>query len=242
VTGTSAEPSAPSAASRGTLDAEHVLSQLADGVIVADMQMRIVYANVAAAELLGWGDGELPGQDLVAVVPVRLRERHRAGFLRYATTGERRLVGAGAVQLRALRRDGTEVDVDLTLGATEDSSGEALTVATLRDVSTRVALERRLAVTPYLEASLELAHVLQRSSTVDEGLRAALPRSAGTSTGSWRRSGCLRSTRRRCPAWRSGWRRARRSTPSPRRRARRHWSSTPICPAARGRRRARRQH
>jgi len=133
-----------------------LLDGLADGVIVAESTNRIAYVNAAVAALLGWEPPALIGEPLTSIVPERLRSAHAAGFERFFGGGDPRLVGGGSIRLPALRRDGTEVEIELTLAAPELASGDAIVVATLRDLSDRVALEESAARTNYLEAMREL--------------------------------------------------------------------------------------
>lgn len=83
-------------------------------VIVADDANRIVYANAATAELLGWPEGDLVGRRLLAIIPPHLREAHLAGFTRVQLGGAARILGRPVV-VPALRRDGTTVEVRLTI-------------------------------------------------------------------------------------------------------------------------------
>ena len=126
------------------LDYRSVLKGFADAVIAADEHGTIVFANTAAERLLGWDDGGLAGQPLVAIQPERLRDAHRGGFKRYLDTRVPQLLGR-PVRLPALHRDGSEIDVELVISAHPlDGQGE-LFVAALRDLRDRVELERQLA-------------------------------------------------------------------------------------------------
>lgn len=164
------------------LDWSGILDVLGDGVVAADRTGTVVYANTAVERLLGWPGGGLKGQPLVVLMPERLQPLHEAGFQRYLATGVARLIGR-AVRVPALRRDGTEVDIELTLSSQRDE----LFVACLRDLRDRVELERQLAVTRYMAAAtgaaarlserLELDHVLDvATSTLARDLDAALAR------------------------------------------------------------------
>lgn len=82
--------------------------------LIGDDHNRIIGASSAAVSLLGWGPGELVGQRLLAVIPDRLREQHVAGFTRGVVNGDHRLLGQ-PLQLPALRKDGTEIAITLTL-------------------------------------------------------------------------------------------------------------------------------
>jgi PAS domain S-box-containing protein len=90
-----------------------------------------------------------------ALVPERLRERHRAGITRYGATGHGPHIDSEALlELPALRKDGEEIFVELSLNpidagdgaadATADANGERYVLAVLRDVTRRREAEEAL--------------------------------------------------------------------------------------------------
>ncbi len=117
------------------LFAEEVASLQATAVatIVADDANQIIFVNDAAGELLGWDSDALVGQRLTIIIPPALRERHLAGFSRLQLTGEPTLLGR-PVDVPALRRDGSEVPVVLTISAVKGHAGRQ---------AFRASLERR---------------------------------------------------------------------------------------------------
>ncbi|HLH99895.1 MAG TPA: PAS domain-containing protein, partial [Acidimicrobiales bacterium] len=90
-----------------------VLDALADAVLILDEFGLITYANAQAHQLVGWEQGSLAGQPVASVVPPSLR-----GWL--PEPGERlderlsRPIGR-RLRISALRRDGTEVETEVTL-------------------------------------------------------------------------------------------------------------------------------
>lgn len=86
-------------------------------MIVADAATgRIVLWNPAAEGLFGYPAAEAIGLLVEALVPPVFKERHRAGMARYVTTGHGGLIDARtSVELLALRRDGSQVAVELSL-------------------------------------------------------------------------------------------------------------------------------
>ncbi|HEX2192381.1 MAG TPA: PAS domain S-box protein, partial [Acidimicrobiales bacterium] len=138
------------------VDSQRLLDGLADAVVVADESNRIVYVNASTEQLLGWPPGELVGRPLVTIIPESLRDAHRAGFARYLATREGRLVGGRPAQVPALRADGREVTVELTLTAHGLADGREVFVASLRDLSDRIALESERSVSRYLLTMREI--------------------------------------------------------------------------------------
>jgi PAS domain S-box-containing protein len=139
------------------LDYREALYSLGDGIVAADTTNNIVYVNKAAEQLLGWPDGSLVGQPLTVIQPRRLRNVHLEGFHRYLRTREPRLLAGATVRVPALRRDGTEIDIELTLSAQVTAGGQEIFVGSLRDLGQRIELERQLLVTNYLRATAQVA-------------------------------------------------------------------------------------
>lgn len=166
----------PSPIATGDLDTARLLDQLADGVIVADRDGRIVLMNRAAGRLAAADPEGLLGRPVADLIPERFRARHREGYRRLVEEGIGKLVGGPALRVSLLRADGSELDVDLaleTLGEPADS-GFAV-VASLRDVADRVALERQVDLTRYVRASVEVAARLQAAAGVEEAYGHVLP-------------------------------------------------------------------
>ena len=113
-------------------------------MVVADETNTIVWANRAASQLVGWPDHDLVGQPLTTLMPERFREMHMAGFERYVATREPTIMGR-PVRVPALRRDGTEVPIELVLNPLPSDSN-AMVAASLRSMEDRVELELRSVV------------------------------------------------------------------------------------------------
>lgn len=105
------------------------VSGATDAVLAADDADRVVAASPAAVRLLGYADEtEIVGSRLVSVIPERYRQAHLAGFTMHFLTGRAPLVGR-AVRVPALRRDGTEVEVTLTIHTDRTTDGRTVFVA-----------------------------------------------------------------------------------------------------------------
>ncbi|HEX5137275.1 MAG TPA: PAS domain S-box protein [Planctomycetota bacterium] len=124
---------------RSAQRAEGVVPQLLesapDAMIAADESDRITHVNGAAVRLLGYPRAELVGMDVGALAPERFRERHREAFRRYFANPRARLFAAEA-DFHVLRKDGTEVPVEISIAPLETGSRK-LVVGSLRDVSER---------------------------------------------------------------------------------------------------------
>ncbi|WP_409332702.1 SpoIIE family protein phosphatase [Trujillonella humicola] len=155
-----------------------LLASLPDAVVVADGAGRIAYVNAAVYGLLGYRPEDLVGRSLAVLMPERFRGGHGAGFARFRRTGEGKLVGA-TTQVPALHACGTEVAVDLTLSRLEPGPAAgpdgAVVVGVLRDASTTILLERQLAVTRYLAATLRVTAALTEAPDADVAFERLLP-------------------------------------------------------------------
>lgn len=153
-----------------------LLEALPDAVVVADRGGRIAYVNPAIAVLLGHAPDELLGRPLQVLMPDRFRDAHVEGFSRFRATGEGALVGS-TTRVPALHAAGHEIAIDLTLARLVPSGGDddALVVGVLRDASSTVLLERQLAVSRYLAATLRVTAALTEASDADVAFEGLLP-------------------------------------------------------------------
>ncbi len=100
--------------------------------IVADDTNRILAASPAALTLLGYPEGELVGQRLIAIIPDRYQQAHLGGFTMHLLSGRSTLIDT-TVRVPAVRKDGSELLVELTVRRRPSPSGRALFVAELSD-------------------------------------------------------------------------------------------------------------
>lgn len=146
-----------------------------EAVIVGDAERGTVALwNPAAESLFGYTSGEMVGKPISVLVPPNLRPRHEAGLARVAATGHGPLVdGGGAVELPAVRRDGVQITIELTLAPLTDIPGSGrFVLALIRDVSLRVRRRERL------EAALRAARLLATAPDGRQALRQLLAEAA----------------------------------------------------------------
>ena len=94
-----------------------ILDTALDGVITIDADGRIVEFNAAAEQILGHRKDEALGSDMAdLIIPPAMRSRHRAGLAYYLATGIGPILGK-RLELTALRKDGTEIPVELAITA-----------------------------------------------------------------------------------------------------------------------------
>jgi PAS domain S-box-containing protein len=108
------------------------VTEAAAAVVAADQAGLILAMSTSAARLLGYDDTEqLVGSRIVSIVPERLQQAHVAGFTMYQLVGRRPLLDRPVV-VPALRRDGSEVMVELLVHEEPLAEGRAVLHAELR--------------------------------------------------------------------------------------------------------------
>ena len=108
-----------------------------------DDRGRVTYLNPSAERTFGYGRGEAIGRELSeAIVPPSWRDAHRRGLTRYLTTLESRILDR-RIELTAMRADGTEFPVELTVTRVE-LPGQNGFIGFVRDITDRVRFEQEL--------------------------------------------------------------------------------------------------
>jgi len=120
----------------------HVIHTASDGIVLADGDGKIVSWNSAAERLFGYGEGEVLGQQLATIMPIRYRESHQRGFERVKATGVSPLTGR-TIEVHGLRKDGSEFPVELSL-STWRSDGQMYSCGIIRDITLRKVAEAKL--------------------------------------------------------------------------------------------------
>ena len=119
-----------------------IFESMSEGIIIVDENGTIVIANPVSEQIFGYGADGLTGVDLENLLPARYRTQHvnfREGFNRHP---EPRRMGFGR-DLRALRKDGTEFPVEISLSFTK-VKGQLLVMAFISDISQRKKAEEAL--------------------------------------------------------------------------------------------------
>lgn len=119
-----------------------LLETAPDGIVVVDADGTIVVANRKAEVLFGWSREELIGRSLETLIPDRVRLAHPGHRLGYVRDPRNRPMGSG-LDLTALRADGTEFPVDISLSPLVTEHGTFVSAA-VRDATDRKATEQEL--------------------------------------------------------------------------------------------------
>jgi diguanylate cyclase (GGDEF)-like protein/PAS domain S-box-containing protein len=130
-----------------------------DAIIISDSNGEVVFWNPAAERIFGYKTDEIIGSNIHKILsPVRFREKAIERFAHFVNTGQGDVLGK-TVLLGALRKDGTEFPIDLSVSSM-NLGGTRHALGILRDVSDREkamrVLEERGAE---LKEAQRLAHI-----------------------------------------------------------------------------------
>ena len=101
-----------------TSDAFRQLFQsMSEGIIMADESGKISIANPVAEKMFGYGNDEMVGITIEDLLPARYRGNHAAFRRGFNAHPEPRKMGIGR-DLTALRKDGVEIPVEISLSYT----------------------------------------------------------------------------------------------------------------------------
>ncbi|UWQ95175.1 response regulator [Rhodobacteraceae bacterium M385] len=115
-----------------------------DAIVTANEAGIVVEFNSAAERIFGWSRDEILGRKMEhTIIPQRHRAAHAEGMERYLKTEVPRVVGAGRVELSAVRKSGEEFPVELNITTAESVDGQ-LFIAYLRDISQRKINDQKL--------------------------------------------------------------------------------------------------
>lgn len=121
-----------------------IVSSSLDAVIVANTDGEIVEFNESSERIFGFRAVDVIGRKMSdTIVPAHLREAHDSGMRRYLESRQPKVIGAGRVQLEAVRQDGALFPVELSI-ASASTEDEEVFVSFLRDITDRLADEAEL--------------------------------------------------------------------------------------------------
>jgi PAS domain S-box-containing protein len=157
-------------------ESEQLARGIIDNALDAFVQMSedgtISDWNSQAEKIFGWSRGEALGKRLGdLIVPEEQRDAHRAGIERYLRTGHRKILGR-RLELEALRRDGKEITVELSVTGLRRRDGVVFN-GFIRDLTEKIAAQDRIRQAEKMEALGQLtggiAHDFNNILTVITG-------------------------------------------------------------------------
>jgi two-component system, sensor histidine kinase and response regulator len=120
-----------------------------DGIVSVATDARISSWNAGAEKLFGYTGEEAIGQNLAdLLIPSELRERAKAGVQReFTSTAQGHSLSVHHLDVPALRKDGSTVEVTVSVSGIYDSAGKLLGASSIvRDITERKRAEREQAL------------------------------------------------------------------------------------------------
>jgi PAS domain S-box-containing protein len=143
-----------------------ILEAALDCIVSMNVAGAITEFNPAAERTFGYRRADVLGKDMASLlIPPSYRAAHRAGVARFLGTGNARILGK-RVEISALRADGTEFPIELTVTRIEVPGGPMFT-AFIRDTTDRrQSAEQREKAADALRASESQFRTLTRQAPV----------------------------------------------------------------------------
>jgi diguanylate cyclase (GGDEF)-like protein/PAS domain S-box-containing protein len=117
-----------------------ILDNTNEAYVAMDTEGRVTAWNSAAETMFGYRREHAIGREVAElIIPPDMRDAHRAGLDRFLFTGEGPVVGP-RTELVAVREDGSEVPVELSITAIQEAGGWSFH-GFVRDVTARKALD-----------------------------------------------------------------------------------------------------
>lgn len=118
-----------------------VMESAIDAIISGDAAGDIRSWNNAATALFGFTEEEVIGRPIELIIPERFRQSHQEGIRRVSSGGPSHVIGK-TVELAAIRKDGSEFPVELSL-ATWFLDDQRYYTGIIRDISERKQAEQK---------------------------------------------------------------------------------------------------
>jgi PAS domain S-box-containing protein len=119
--------------------AESVLDAAPDAMVIVDEKGTILLANIQAEKLFVCNRDDLIGKPVEILIPERLRSSHLDHRAKFFQDAHRRAMDAD-LNLQALRKDGEEIPVEISLSPLV-TDHRTLVIAAIRDVTGRRAAQ-----------------------------------------------------------------------------------------------------
>lgn len=121
----------------------HMVTQTAtDAVILIDNSEMIRMWNSAAENMFGYSAHEAIGKPITIIIPERLRATHKKGIKKYYGK-EKSITMGGGFEIMALRKDGSEFPIEISLSSWE-RRGKRYYTGIIHDMTEWKKLEKKL--------------------------------------------------------------------------------------------------
>lgn len=126
----------------GSVDFLQVMEGSVLSIVMIDQKGTINYFNGSAEKLWGYDREEVIGKNVKMLTSKDIQPKHDGYLKNYNETGKRNVMG-GSRDVKALTKDGKEVDIQLSLSETE-TDGKVVYTAFIQDISEQKLLQSEL--------------------------------------------------------------------------------------------------
>ncbi|MEQ1766085.1 MAG: PAS domain-containing protein, partial [Methylotenera sp.] len=126
------------------LSFQNLFDAAADAMLLANDLGQIVEANEVALQLLGYNKAQMLDLKIEALMPERFGKQHQHNREAYSKKPEKRSLGKGR-ELLALRSDGSEIALDISLSPIQANS-HRFTLVTFHLADQRRQVEEALKI------------------------------------------------------------------------------------------------
>ncbi|HSA64646.1 MAG TPA: PAS domain-containing sensor histidine kinase [Nitrospira sp.] len=148
-----------------------IVESVPNGIIMVDTGGSITLSNSEAEKMFGYSRGELLGKKVEMLIPMRYQGNHPIERDRFIHHPQKRQMGAGR-DLSGLKKDGTEIPVEIGLNPIETPEGRYI-LASILDISERKSIDDKLHQA-YEEVQQKNREMEQFVYTVSHDLKAPL--------------------------------------------------------------------
>ncbi len=128
-----------------------IMEHVADALVTIDSKGTVESINPAALNLFGYESDELLGENVSRLVGEEDRARHDGYIQHYLVGDEAGIVGKGPREVRAVRKDGKMLELELAVSEAWIGDKRVF-IGAMRDISERKRLEARLRQSQKMEA------------------------------------------------------------------------------------------
>lgn len=114
-----------------------------DAIVTIDSEGLVTGFNATAERFFGYGHHEVLGKNIELLMPERYRAAHRSALMRVVGTGGKMVAAGKTREFEALRKDGTEFPISLTMSPAE-VDGKLSFLGIIRDMTERRNAEEAL--------------------------------------------------------------------------------------------------
>lgn len=142
-----------------------LLEALVDAVVVADVDMNILFVNSQVTVLTGYQSSELVGRKVEMLMPTDVAEKHPSFIKRYLTTGVAKVIGKGR-EVAVVRKDKSVAPCWLSVTEQKKTSGRHTFLGTLHAVQGGKARSAAMTSFAVLDAVQRVAVVIDATGKI----------------------------------------------------------------------------